>query len=182
MRVVTAVVVFATVAGCAATGMTPASPPPMSSTRPPGAAPPAVVGPGDWRYHHNNPRTGVAGQLAPLGTLRRAWQTRLDGAVYGQPLVIGDRVIAATEHNTVYALAAADGHLLWSASLGEPVRNSELPCGNIDPLGITGTAAYDQNSGLVFVVAETQGGRHTLAGVDLASGAVLLRRALPRPG
>jgi glucose dehydrogenase len=181
MRVVTAVVVFATVAGCAATGMTPASPPPMSSTRPPGAAPPAVVGPGDWpTYHHNNPRTGVAGQLAPLGTLRRAWQTRLDGAVYGQPLVIGDRVIAATEHNTVYALAAADGHVLWSASLGEPVRNSELPCGNIDPLGITGTAAYDQNSGLVFV--ETQGGRHTLAGVDLASGAVLLRRALPPPG
>jgi outer membrane protein assembly factor BamB len=180
MRVVTAVVVFATVAGCAATGMTPASPPPMSSTRPPGAAPPAVVGPGDWRYHHNNPRTGVAGQLAPLGSLRRAWQTRLDGAVYGQPLVIGDRVIAATEHNTVYALAAADGHVLWSASLGEPVRNSELPCGNIDPLGITGTAAYDQNSGLVFV--ETQGGPHTLAGVDLASGAVLLRRALPPPG
>jgi outer membrane protein assembly factor BamB len=141
-----------------------------------------VVGPGDWpTYHHDNACTGVAGQLAPLGTLRRAWQTRLDGAVYGQPLVIGDRVIAATEHNTVYALAAADGHVLWSASLGEPVPGSELPCGNIDPLGITGTAAYDQNSGLVFVVAETQGGRHTLAGVDLASGAVLLRRALPPP-
>jgi outer membrane protein assembly factor BamB len=140
------------------------------------------VGPGDWpTYHHDNARTGVAGQLAPLGTLRRAWQTRLDGAVYGQPLVIGDRVIAATEHNTVYALAAADGHVLWSTSLGEPVPGSQLPCGNIDPLGITGTAAYDQNSGLVFVVAETQGGRHTLAGVDLASGAVMLRRALPPP-
>jgi len=181
MKAVTAVVVLATVAGCSAP-VVPSAPPPMSSARPPGAAPPAVVGPADWpTYHHDNARTGVAGQLAPLGTLRRAWQARLDGAVYGQPLVIGEKVIAATEHNTVYALAAADGHVLWSASLGKPVPGSDLPCGNIDPLGITGTPAYDQTTGLVFVVAETQGGRHTLAGVDLASGAVMLRRALPPP-
>jgi outer membrane protein assembly factor BamB len=153
----------------------------MSSARP-GTAAPAAVGPADWpTYHHDNARTGVAGQFGPLGTLRRAWQTLLDGAVYGQPLVIGDKVIAATEHNTVYALAAADGHVLWSSSLGAPLPGSALPCGNIDPLGITGTAAYDQATGLVFVVAETEGGRHTLAGVDLASGAVVLRRALPPP-
>jgi polyvinyl alcohol dehydrogenase (cytochrome) len=154
----------------------------MSNARPPGAPTPAVVGPADWpTYHHDNARTGVAGQLAPVGTLRRAWQAKLDGAVYGQPLVIGDKVIAATENNTVYALSAADGHVLWSASLGKPIQGSQLPCGNIDPLGITGTPAYDQATGLVFIVAETEGGRHTLAGVDLASGAVLLRRALPPP-
>lgn len=183
MRAVIAVVVLATVAGCSAPGVTPApAPPPMSSARPPGAAPPAAIAPTDWpTYHHDNARTGVADQLAPLGTLRTAWQTKLDGAVYGQPLVIGDRVIAATEHNTVYALAAADGHVMWSTSLGQPVPGSDLPCGNIDPLGITGTPAYDQATGLVFVVAETQGGRHALAGVDLASGAVMLRRALPPP-
>jgi polyvinyl alcohol dehydrogenase (cytochrome) len=181
MRAATAVVVLATVAGCSAPGLAPA-PPPMSSARPPGAAPPATVGPTDWpTYHHDNARTGVAAGLSPLGTLRRAWQTRLDGAVYGQPLVIGEKVIAATENDMVYALAAEDGHVLWSASLGKPVPGSELACGNIDPLGITGTPAYDQDSGLVFVVAETQGGRHTLAGVDLASGAVVLRRALPPP-
>ncbi|MGH3526961.1 MAG: PQQ-binding-like beta-propeller repeat protein, partial [Pseudonocardiaceae bacterium] len=142
MRAVITAVVLATVAGCAAPGVAPA-PPPMSSARPPGAAPPAAIGAADWpTYHHDNARTGVADQLAPLGTLRTAWQTKLDGAVYGQPLVIGDRVIAATEHNTVYALAAADGHVLWSASLGQPVPGSDLPCGNIDPLGITGTPAY----------------------------------------
>ena len=183
MRAVIAVVVLATVAGCSAPGVAPApAPPPMSSARPPGAAPPAAIAPTDWpTYHHDNARTGVADQLAPLGTLRTAWQTKLDGAVYGQPLVIGDRVIAATEHNTVYALAAADGHVMWSASLGRPVPGSNLPCVNIDPLGITGTPAYDQTTGLVFVVAETHGGRHALAGVDLASGAVMLRRALPPP-
>jgi outer membrane protein assembly factor BamB len=181
MRAVIAAVVLVAVAGCAAPGVAPA-PPPMSSARPPGAPPLTAIGTADWpTYHHDNARTGVADQLAPLGTLRAAWQTKLDGAVYGQPLVIGDRVIAATEHNTVYALAAADGHVLWSASLGQPMNGSDLPCGDIDPLGITGTPAYDQATGLVFVVAETQGGRHTLAGVDLASGAVGLRRALPPP-
>ncbi|MGH3832840.1 MAG: PQQ-binding-like beta-propeller repeat protein, partial [Pseudonocardiaceae bacterium] len=181
MRAVTAVVALATVAGCSAP-VTPPAQAPTSSARPPGAPTPAKVGPADWpTYHHDNARTGVADQLAPLGTLRVAWRARLDGAVYGQPLVIGETVIAATEHDTVYALAASDGHVLWSASLGTPEPGSELPCGNIDPLGITGTPAYDQDSGLVFVVAETQGGRHTLAGVDLASGTVLLRRALPPP-
>ncbi len=181
MKAVVAVVVLATVAGCSAPAVAPA-PPPMSSPRPPGAAPPAPVGAADWpTYHHDNARTGVADQLAPLGRFRTAWHTKLDGAVYGQPLVIGDRIIAATEHNTVYALAAADGHVLWSASLGTPVSGSDLPCGNIDPLGITGTPAYDPATGLIFVVAETQNGRHTLAGVDLASGTVTLRRALPPP-
>jgi len=172
----------ATAAGCTATQPAPPQPPPMSSSRPPGTPPPATVSSADWpTYHHDNARTGVAGQLAPVGTPRRAWQTKLDGAVYGQPLVIGDKVVAATENNSVYAMSAGDGHVLWSASLGEPITGSQLPCGNIDPLGITGTPAYDQATGLVFVVAETQGGQHTLAGVDLASGAVMLRRALPPP-
>src|SRR5947209_10046439 len=76
MRAALAAIVFATVAGCSASsGSPPPAPPPMSSARPPGAAPPAAVGPADWpTYHHDNARTGVAGQLAPLGMLRRAWQ------------------------------------------------------------------------------------------------------------
>ncbi|MGH3796594.1 MAG: PQQ-binding-like beta-propeller repeat protein [Pseudonocardiaceae bacterium] len=179
---VAAVLAQVLVAGCAGAPNVAPSAPPVSRPRPPGAAPPVVVGPADWpTYHHDNARTGVAVQLAPLSTLHRAWRTPLDGAVYGQPLVIGDRVIAATEHDTVYALSAMDGRVLWSAPLGSPVPGSRLPCGNIDPLGITGTAAYDPVTGLVFVVAETEDGRHTLAGVDLASGAVVLRRALPPP-
>lgn len=154
----------------------------MSLARPPGAAPPAIVGPADWpTYHHDNARTGVAGELVPLGTLSRAWQASLDGAVHGQPLVIGETVIAATQHNTVYALSAVDGQVLWSTTLGEPVTRAQLPCGDIDPLGITGTPAYDEGTGLVFAVAQTGGGRHILAGVDLATGTVLLRRALPPP-
>ena len=31
------------------------------------------------------------------------------------------------------------GHKLWQRNLGRPAAGGELPCGNIDPLGITGT-------------------------------------------
>ena len=58
---------------------------------------------------------------------------------------------------------------------------ADLPCGDIDPLGITGTPAYDPGTGLVFVVAETADARHTLAGIDVATGAVVLRRPVPPP-
>ena len=144
--------------------------------------PPAPVGPADWpTYHHDNERSGVAPQLAPVGSLDQAWQAPLDGAVYGQPLLIGARLIAATEQDTVYALDADSGTTLWKTSLGEPIARSDLPCGNIDPLGITGTPAYDPATGLIFVVAETSDGMHTLAGIDPGTGAVVLRRALPPP-
>src|SRR5262245_52680725 len=100
--------------------------------------PPALARPlaaGDWTtYHRDNARTGAAPDLAPLGTPAVAWHAQLDGAVYGQPLVVGDRILAATENDTVYSLDAATGAVRWSAHVGEPVRRSSLPCGNIDPL------------------------------------------------
>ena len=66
----------------------------------------------------------------------------VDGHVYAQPLVIaGPRamLIVATESNQVSALDAATGAVLWRKTLGAPVPLSQLECGNIDPLGITGT-------------------------------------------
>jgi outer membrane protein assembly factor BamB len=53
--------------------------------------------------------------------------------------------------------------------------------GNIDPLGITGTPAYDPATGLVFVLAELSGGAHLLAGLDLATGSVALSRPIEPP-
>lgn len=153
--------------------------PAASGPRP--ATPPVPVAAGDWpTYHRDNTRTGVA-MVPPAGPLSRAWAARLDGAVYGQPVVIGDRVVAATENDTVYALARSDGHVLWSAHLGAPETSSNLPCGNISPLGITSTPAYDPGTGLVFVVAETRGGHHALVGLDLVSGAAVLHRPVEPP-
>jgi outer membrane protein assembly factor BamB len=145
------------------------------------ASAPAVTD-DDWpTNHHDSARTGVAKNFPPAGKLSVAWQAKLDGAVYGQPLVVGDRVLAATENDTVYALDAATGRVLWSAHVGTPVRKSTLPCGNIDPLGITGSMVYDPSTGLVFALAEVSGKRHELVGVDLATGALRTRRAAEPP-
>jgi polyvinyl alcohol dehydrogenase (cytochrome) len=136
----------------------------------------------DWpTYHHDNSRSGVAPKLAPLGTLSKAWEARLDGAVYGQPLVVGSRVFVATENDTVYALKATTGQVLWSTHVGTPVPLSQLPCGNIDPLGITSTMVYDPATKLLFALAEVTGGRHFLVSIDAASGKVRERRAAEPP-
>ncbi|MGH3493347.1 MAG: PQQ-binding-like beta-propeller repeat protein [Sciscionella sp.] len=155
---------------------------PVDSSDPSAAPRPITLSATDWpTYHHDNQRSGTGVATPSLGRLSRAWSARLDGAVYGQPLVLGGRVLAATEQDSVYALRAADGHVLWSRHLGTPQPKSGLPCGDIDPLGITGTAAYDARTGLVFVVAETVGGRHTLYGLNARTGSVVLRRSVEPP-
>jgi outer membrane protein assembly factor BamB len=123
-------------------------------------------------------RTGVSRADPLRPPLRRAWTRPLDGAVYAQPLVIGDRLVAATERNTVYALNAVTGRQVWKRHLGSPVPLGDLPCGNIDPLGITGTPAYDAQSGNVFLVTETTGAHHTLHALDLRTGRVRWHRDL----
>ncbi|WP_431677142.1 PQQ-binding-like beta-propeller repeat protein [Kitasatospora sp. KL5] len=138
--------------------------------------------PGDWpTYHRDALRTGTAPGAAPVGPLHGVWTAELDGAVYAQPLVIGDRVLAATENNTVYGLDAATGKVVWSRHLGSPARAAELPCGNIDPLGITGTPVYDPDTGRVFAVAELAGGKHLLAGLDARTGALAVQREVEPP-
>jgi hypothetical protein len=57
------------------------------------------------------------------------------------------------------------------------VPRSSLPCGNISPLGITGTPAIDPTSEAVYLnamVAESNGPRHRIFGLALKDGAVLL--------
>ena len=156
---------------------------------PPAAASPAATTAGsapataaEWpTYHHDNARSGL-GPAQPAATkLTAAWRAKLDGAVYGQPLVVAGKVLAATENDTVYALDPTNGAVIWSRHVGSPVPLSDLPCGNIDPLGITGTMAYDAGSGLVFAVAETSGGAHTLYGIDVATGQVRVKRAAEPP-
>jgi len=117
--------------------------------------------------------------------LKVAATAKLDGAIYASPLVLRDAtgplVIAATENNTVYALRN-DGSVVWSRHIGTPVDGSTLPCGNINPSGITGTPVYDPASGLVFAVAFLSGHKHELVAVDAETGAVAWTRPVDAPG
>ena len=137
----------------------------------------------DWPvYHRDAARTGYDPSFPAPGTLSKAWSAFLDGAVYGQPIVVGGRIIAATENDTVYALDPTSGAVLWKRHLGTPVRLSTLPCGNIDPLGITSTPAYDPATGSVFVSAELSGPKHTLFALDPANGTVRWSKSLDLAG
>ena len=142
---------------------------------------------GDWTtYHRDNARTGNArtgndSTAVRPDRLTVAWSAKLDGAVYGQPLVVGEAILAATESDTIYALDAASGRVRWQQHVGEPVRRSTLPCGDIDPLGITGTMVYDPASQLVFAVAEVAGPHHDLVGIDVTTGQVRVRRGIDPP-
>ena len=128
-------------------------------------------------YHHGPSHSGYV-PSGPRGRLRPAWRRSLSGAVYGEPLVVGSTLVVATEADDVYGLDARTGARRWQAHLGTPQSGSGLPCGNIDPLGITGTPAYDAATRSVFVVAETEGGSHTLWALDPATGARRWQRSL----
>ena len=132
-------------------------------------------------YGRDFARSGVAAGVAAPGLLTVSWRARLDGAVYGQPLLVGHLVIAATENDSVYGLDQATGRVVWRRHVGTPVPLADLPCGDIDPLGITGTPVYDQASGVVYAVAETTGYRHVLVGVSVRDGSLLLTRDIPTP-
>jgi outer membrane protein assembly factor BamB len=157
--------------------------PPANLTAPAAQANGASAFPAStWPTFHQNPaRTGTVTGLPTAGHLSSAWQTHLDGNVYGQPLVVGNEVIAATENDSLYALNKSTGSIIWRTHVATPVPLSALPCGNINPLGITGTPVYDQANGLVYAVAETTGYHHVLFGFQVTDGKVKVERDIPAP-
>src|SRR5881392_3416147 len=101
----------------------------------------------------------------------------ISGNVYAQPLYIeggpnGAMVIAVTESNNVYALDADDGSIIWQRNLG-PAVTSGLPCGNINPLGITGTPVVDLASRSLFFDAMIAGVtiKHFIFSLNVDTGA-----------
>jgi outer membrane protein assembly factor BamB len=175
-------------AACTHTGSPP--PPRPTAAEPtgtgpvPSSAPTGTTGqPADWpMYHRDSYRTGYDPTVPRVtGRLVKQWDVRLDGAVYASPLVVGGTVIAATEGGSLYGIRA--NRVVWRQHVGTPVPLDELPCGNIDPLGITGTPVYDPASRTVFAVAEVDNPiRHVLVGVDPATGRMRMSRRLDPDG
>jgi outer membrane protein assembly factor BamB len=143
---------------------------------------------GTWTVYHGDPQGhGSAASVTSVDVKARAWTSpTLDGQVYGEPLVLDGRVFVASESDTVYALSAATGRVVWSAHLGTPVPSSALPCGDISPtVGITGTPVVDAARSEVFVVADelvNQHPAHELVGLDVATGKVELSQDVDPPG
>ena len=143
----------------------------------------------EWlSYHGGGSRSGVLPAYSGPRSMRAAWSHQLDGAVYASPIVHAGTVYVATEGGSVYAFSSS-GALRWRTHIANPVRLSDLAargasCGNIDPLGITGTPVFDPRTGRLFVVAETlvNGAvRHQLVALNGRTGAVFARRTVTPP-
>ena len=126
-------------------------------------------------YHYDNLRTGwndsessLSYQNVKNGSFGLLHTVTLDDQVSTQPLVVGyasrkgvrsssadDVAYVATESNTIYAIDAATGKILFSRNLGHPVQ-SPLGCTANGPnVGVDGTPVIDLNANVMYVIAYT---------------------------
>src|SRR5437763_3951741 len=134
--------------------------------------------------HNNLSRDGlyIEAAFTPSNAANLTRDLSFDGTisdhVYAQPLYVeggpnGPMVIAVTESNNVYALHADTGLQIWSRTDIGPAVTSGLPCGNINPVGITGTPVVDLASRSLFFDALIAGNpiKHFIFSLNVDSGA-----------
>lgn len=158
--------------------------PSTTSSTTQGGTPTGERSPGtQWTtYHGDNARTGFV-QEAAVANASLSWRSSpLDGAVYAEPLLFGGVLYVATENNSLYALNATTGAVVWRLHFGQPVDGSTLPCGNINPSGVTGTPVIDPTSGTIYLVAFEAPAHHVLYAVSASSGAVKFSVRVDPPG
>jgi hypothetical protein len=126
-------------------------------------------------YHNDNLRTGWDSSETSLtyksvsaGSFGLIQSVPLDDQVDAQPLIVRnekistgktsgrrDVVYVATENNTVYAIDASSGAVLFSTNLGSPVQ-TPLGCNNNGPnVGIDSTPVIDLSANAMYVIAYT---------------------------
>jgi autotransporter-associated beta strand protein len=156
------------------------------------------------QYHVDYQSTGAnltETQLTPSNVnaadFGQLYNTALDGEVYAEPLVLtnvnitqssntvgatgkyASVVYVATEHDSLYALNAANGAILWhrtfldtsnpndflsGATSVTSVSSGDVNTGDINPeIGITSTPVIDASTNILYVIAKT---KETVNGVD----------------
>jgi outer membrane protein assembly factor BamB len=138
-------------------------------------------------YHNGNTRHGmyrVPGltlSAAATLTLDTGFNGTISGNVYAQPLfwqpkgAAAGELIVTTQNNIVYALNATTGAVIWQRQLPAPI-SSGLPCGDINPEGITGTPVIDASTGKLYLNSQTDEAgapQHEIYAISLATGAIV---------
>jgi hypothetical protein len=157
---------------------------PAAPATPQAPAAPAARPVADWPVDGRTEYRSEVSLSTPAPTgLAKSWTRPLDGNVYGQPLVVGNSVVVGTEEDTVYSLNKTTGAVQWSRDLASPVTGG-LPCGDINPSGITGTPVADVSADEVWVVTFTSSPtfEHKLWSLDLSNGTTLSSRVIDAPG
>jgi outer membrane protein assembly factor BamB len=149
-------------------------------------------------YGYGNARSGTDTVDPAITKLSSApaWDDSLDAGVYGQPLVYDAAVYVGTEDDTIYAIGAKTGRVIWRLHVGTPASTSVIDsaptlsggCGDINPLGITGTPVIDTATNELFAAEETEVGgegwqdvQHWLVAVSLVTHRELWHRQIDPP-
>src|ERR1700751_986694 len=153
-------------------------------------SPPCAIAQDDsvLTYHGENSRSGkfvvpaLSWEKARSVHLDLIFDPRVAGPHYAQPLYwhpVGSSsglLFVATENDVVQAIDSTTGKELWRRVVGRPVRSGALPCGNVNPLGITGTPVIDPSTQAIYFDAAVElpsGPRHQVFGLSLKDGTVL---------
>ncbi len=134
-------------------------------------------------YHGDSGSTGLNPNetlLTPsnvnVATFGKLYSKSVDGQIYAQPLLMTGLTIAGndpiafvgTENDTVYAIDATSGAVVWQQSLLMPTGSSRtnvvaVPNGDVlnqgliaPTIGITGTPVIDPATNTLYVVAQTR--------------------------
>ena len=118
-------------------------------------------------------------QSAGFGKL---FATKLEGAIYAQPLVYEGRLIVTTEKADAYALDPASGTVLWKREFGKPFKASTIGCSDLKPeLGSTSTPVIDSSTGTIYLTTRLQVGKK-IAGARWYLQAISAATGEERPG
>jgi hypothetical protein len=172
---------------------------PAAAGPPPPPPPPPVAHAADVPMWHNDAarsgqylsETALTPASVNTAGFGRIATWAVDGLVDAQPLYAGavtladgsvhDLVLAATEHDSVYAFDAASGAVLWQRSMlaaGES-SSDDRACSQVTPeIGVTATPAIDRSvgaRGTVFVTSASKNASgqyfQRVHALDLGSGA-----------
>src|SRR5258708_30234657 len=145
--------------GCGGSSSSPSPSPP-----PPGAATSVV-------QHHTSARrdglyvqAGLTRARAATMQVDASFSGAFHGNVYAEPLYVANgpggtgAFYIVTESNNVYALDEQAGNMRWTQNLGPPAGATGAGCGDIFPLGITGTPYIDLSSPPLYLGAVTGDG------------------------
>jgi outer membrane protein assembly factor BamB len=142
---------------------------------------------------NDNSRDGLNGSETLLSSANvnsnqfgKLFTYAVDGYVQAQPLymygltVNGDThnvAFVATENNSVYAIDADTGLLLWTVNLGPAVPSSVEGCNAVtgfNQVGITGTPVIDATTNTLYVATKTyvsSTAAYSLNALDVTTGA-----------
>ena len=166
-------------------------------------------------YHNDNARTGqntLESVLTPSNVnasqFGKLYSVPVDGYVFAQPLLLNNVsipgqgthnvVYVATENDSLYAIDAVNGFVLWQVNFLNPsagittVSNTDVACTDFPPqIGITSTPVIDPTTGTIYLLARTKENGtfvHRLHAIDVAThvekfgGPVVITATVPGTG